>query len=302
MRQELTKYSFLSQGSDYAVGYTSLTGYLNRQLNVAGCTIFVCETGCAELLVNFKPYEIKSGQFLVLFFDTVLIPLKSSVDLSLFYFSLSQERVDEPLYAKPVDIFNFFFHHPLFTPTAVQHSILKGWIEQLLWICTTLCKDDNDTSRQLADRSASCRDVSLHKLVVNAFESFFLALEIIVRGSGLVTERIEKASRTSVLLNQFMNLLVEHGIQNRNVAFYATQLHITPDYLYKITMKEWQITPKKVIKNYLIAEIKILLTTSDITIKEISERLVFEDASYLNRFFKKQVGFTLTEYREKNWQ
>lgn len=304
MKQELTKYSFLPQDSDYAVGYTSLTGCLNRQLNVGGCTILVCEEGSAELLMNFKLYEIKAGQFLVLFFDTVLIPLESSPDLSLFYLSLSQEMVDEPLYAKPVDIFNFFFHHPLFTPTAAQHSLLKGWTEQLLWIYNTLHNGGDEMSLRGSntDQSASCCDVSLHKLVVNAFESIFLAVEIIVRGSGLITERTEKASRTSVLLNRFMNLLVEHGIQNRNVTFYAEKLCITPDYLYKVTMKEWQMTPKKVIDNYLIAEIKMLLTTSDLTVKEIAERLTFEDASYLNRFFKKQVGITLTTYRENNRQ
>ncbi|WP_373564931.1 helix-turn-helix domain-containing protein [Sphingobacterium sp. E70] len=39
-------------------------------------------------------------------------------------------------------------------------------------------------------------------------------------------------------------------------------------------------------------------TSTDLSIKEITYRLNFEDSSYLTRYFKKQTGMTLTQYRK----
>lgn len=280
MEKEAFKYSLLSEGEDYAAGYTDMRHCLNLPIDMVGCTIFVCKKGSAVLLVNFKRYELKPGQFLLAFYDSVLVPLIASEDLQLLYFSLSRNVVEETWYSKPSDIFDFLYDNPILSLTKEQRCLLAGWEDQLLWIFLL----EASTNR--------------HKLIINAFENLFLAIESVIRNTNLLSAgKPQSATRSSILIYKFMNLIMEHGAENRNVNFYADKLCITPFYLYKVAVKEWRITPKELIDNYVIAEIKILLTTTDLSIKEIAERLHFEDASYLNRFFKRQTGSSLTLYR-----
>ncbi|WP_404478878.1 helix-turn-helix domain-containing protein [Sphingobacterium sp. ML3W] len=56
-------------------------------------------------------------------------------------------------------------------------------------------------------------------------------------------------------------------------------------------------SPKGLIDRQVTLEIKALLRSTDLSIKEIAYRLNFEDSSYLTRYFKKQTGMTLTQYR-----
>ena len=47
----------------------------------------------------------------------------------------------------------------------------------------------------------------------------------------------------------------------------------------------------------MVLEIKALLSYSELPIGRIAERLCFEDASYLCRYFRRHTGQSLTGYR-----
>ena len=53
-------------------------------------------------------------------------------------------------------------------------------------------------------------------------------------------------------------------------------------------------TPKGLIERQVILEMKMLLETTDMSVKEIAEYLNFEDGSYMCRFFKRHTGISLT--------
>lgn len=57
-------------------------------------------------------------------------------------------------------------------------------------------------------------------------------------------------------------------------------------------------TPKGLIERQVILEMKMLLETTDMSVKEIAGCLNFEDGSYMCRFFKRHTGISLTEYRK----
>ncbi len=58
------------------------------------------------------------------------------------------------------------------------------------------------------------------------------------------------------------------------------------------------VTPGEYIKNRILLEAKRLLYNSSLNVKEISYHLGFEDPSYFNRFFKKNLGMTAGEFRQ----
>lgn len=101
------------------------------------------------------------------------------------------------------------------------------------------------------------------------------------------------------LFFQFLSILDEHYEKERNVAFYADQLAITPRYLRKITAENANFkSPKEMIDKRLIIEIETLLYKTDYSLQEIAEQLNFPDQSYLSRYFKSHKGCSPLHYRK----
>lgn len=86
------------------------------------------------------------------------------------------------------------------------------------------------------------------------------------------------------------------------MAFYSEKLCITPRYLHQITVRYMGgRSPKQLIDEQLVAEIKVLLSEPDLSVTEIAERLHFTDQSCLTRFFKKHTGLSPRDSRLKNF-
>ena len=82
------------------------------------------------------------------------------------------------------------------------------------------------------------------------------------------------------------------------MAYYAEQMAISTRYLSQITEKIISKTPKQLIADYIMQEAKILLSTSTLTIQEISDKLGFSSQSLFSSFFHSQQGCTPKEHRE----
>ena len=105
-------------------------------------------------------------------------------------------------------------------------------------------------------------------------------------------------SRTMQLFTAFTNLVTSYHKREREVAYYANMLSITPDYLNKVCKMHWETTAKEYIDWQVVMAIKNYLTCTDLSIKCIAAQLNFDDSSYMCRFFKKQTGLSPLEYRD----
>jgi len=95
----------------------------------------------------------------------------------------------------------------------------------------------------------------------------------------------------------FHQLLDDHFSQQHNVAFYAKQLQVTEKLLSQVTQNITGLTAKAAINNRIVLEAKRLLTYSDLSSKNISFELGFEEPTNFIKFFKKLVGSTPTAFR-----
>ena len=153
------KYPLLPENANFSAGYTNLKECLNRPIDVGGCTILFCKSGNANITLNFKPYKIKTGQLLILFGDTVTIPVDVSENFSIFTVTVSDTIIDELLYNNSPDFFDYVYVNPLLSTTAEQRNLLTGWEQQLLWT-------QKPENRKIAP-----------KIFSNSVVSFFLAVE-----------------------------------------------------------------------------------------------------------------------------
>jgi AraC family transcriptional regulator, transcriptional activator of pobA len=109
-----------------------------------------------------------------------------------------------------------------------------------------------------------------------------------------------KDSRSLHISRQFDALLQKHYLENKDVVFYAEKLNLTPNHLSETIKTATGKSAKKRIEDVLIMEAKCLLKQTDMTIKEITYWLGFEDPSYFIKFFKNAENSTPNAYRINN--
>ena len=112
-------------------------------------------------------------------------------------------------------------------------------------------------------------------------------------------QEIEGGSRQDEIFKNFIALVHENCISQREVTFYASKLCISTKYLTGICKSVTGEAAKKIIDDFAILEIKVLLQSTGLTIQEIADRLGFPDQSYLGRYFKRHEGMSPKEYQSK---
>lgn len=100
------------------------------------------------------------------------------------------------------------------------------------------------------------------------------------------------------LFRNFIDLLSSSYPKNRNVSYYADQLHVTPKYLSSVCKKIGEQTASKLIDQYVLKDIEYLMKHTQKTIKIISFELDFPDLSFFGKYVKKHFGIAPKELRE----
>lgn len=101
------------------------------------------------------------------------------------------------------------------------------------------------------------------------------------------------------LLRSFQHLIEKHFRSIRLPKEYADLLYVTPNHLNALCQDLLGKTAGELIRDRVLLEAKRLLTNADMTVTEIAYDLNFQDNSYFNRFFRKNVGMTPEEFRKK---
>jgi AraC family transcriptional activator of pobA len=105
-----------------------------------------------------------------------------------------------------------------------------------------------------------------------------------------------------VTYNKF-KLLVNKDYRNqRPVAFYASELFITPHHLNEVVKQVAGKTASELIRDRLMLEAKRLLVHSQFSIGQIADNLGFKDFSYFSRQFKKYSKLTPDQYRSRMYE
>lgn len=119
--------------------------------------------------------------------------------------------------------------------------------------------------------------------------------------SRLYTEQY-KGNDTSVdklLLKKFQAMVDDSFQQFHEVSDYASMLHITAGHLSDVVKDHSGKPAIKHIHDRLVMEARRLLFHTNDSLKEIAFNLGFSDASYFNRFFKRETGETPAGFRTK---
>lgn len=106
-----------------------------------------------------------------------------------------------------------------------------------------------------------------------------------------------KLADTSNAIWHFNDLLETHFKEEFGVAFYADKLHISVKSLARLTQKHYKTSPKAIIDERRILEIKRMLKGTDKSGKAIALEMGFDEPTNMFKYFKKHVGITPNEFR-----
>lgn len=258
---------------------TSLPDLTGRPLRTTSCIVLYCIEGYAAVECNFTDRPFRKGDMAIILSDVLFSIKRISKGFKVRFFELSVALTDETTFTSAGAFFDWLYEHPVFTVPDAGKRDMELWLAVVDWI--------------EANTSGKYRSMMLR----NQWHNFFLGLESVLK-SRLTARDIKTISSSRKLFDGFCKLLSEHCRRHHEVKFYADKLCITPYYLSRITRRIFSVTPKELIDRQIIMEIKSLLTSTELSVKEIADMYGFESSSYLGRFFRRHIGMTPSEYRD----
>lgn len=100
------------------------------------------------------------------------------------------------------------------------------------------------------------------------------------------------------ICERFIALASEHFREHRDIGFYADKLCVTNKYLSVLLKQETGMTAHEWIEKYVVLYAKGCLSSTSMTIQEISADLDFPSQSVFGKYFKRVEGLSPKAYRQ----
>ena len=269
--------------------------------------ILICRKGKAMLNVNYKDWELYEGAVITLFPNDV-VELKVDGDCK----SPQTENGDfkfpqtENGDCKSPQIANCFQAEILkYNPSLLREASLQ--LEQTVYssLREDRCRQDTPVVTNIINGmfgllkvyfdQSECTCIS--QLVLCQLKAFFIGFNEYLQRNPQYRPDEVKSYRVRELFNRFMMLLEMDYKISRDVNYYAAQMNISSKYLTNIVSQVTGHTPKTIIDQYVILQLKLHLKRSTQSIKEMAWEFHFADVSFFCRYFKKHTGLTPQQIR-----
>lgn len=269
--------------------------------------ILICRKGKAMLNVNYKDWELYEGAVITLFPNDV-VELKVDGDCK----SPQTENGDckspetENGDCKSPQTANSFQAEILkYNPSLLREASLQ--LEQTVYssLREDRCRQDTPVVTNIINGmfgllkvyfdQSECTCIS--QLVLCQLKAFFIGFHEYLQRNPQYRPDEVKSYRVRELFNRFMMLLERDYKISRDVNYYAEQMNISSKYLTNIVSQVTGHTPKTIIDQYVILQLKMHLKRSTQSIKEMAWEFHFADVSFFCRYFKKHTGLTPQQIR-----
>lgn len=269
--------------------------------------ILICRKGKAMLNVNYKDWELYEGAVITLFPNDV-VELKVDGDCK----SPQTENGDckspqtENGDCKSPQTANSFQVEILkYNPSLLREASLQ--LEQTVYssLREDRCRQDTPVVTNIINGmfgllkvyfdQSECTCIS--QLVLCQLKAFFIGFHEYLQRNPQYRPDEVKSYRIRELFNRFMMLLERDYKISRDVNYYAEKMNISSKYLTNIVNQVTGHTPKTIIDQYVILQLKMHLKRTTQSIKEMAWEFHFADVSFFCRYFKKHTGLTPQQIR-----
>lgn len=226
-------------------------------------------------LVNFRPNDM----FVLMPNHTVNI-IEVADDLDLMILIISNEKFERMKIEYPSG-YNGNLHYHWQAHIRLDERLSEN-IHALLRVLYSVCW------------SQSKRKTTLYHYMI---ESLFILLQDHCQENGITTY---KPSPHEMIFSHFVDNVMKHYTESREVSFYANLFCLSPKHFSSIIKQQTGKSASEWISGYVIAQAKSLLYYHHhLSIQQVSQRMGFPDQASFARYFKANTGMSAREFREK---
>lgn len=248
-------------------------------IRIDAMAIILCTGGYGRIGIDLEDYEVKRNTLVVIQPQNYLRFVESSPDMQSCCV-LCSINVVEMILPKLTDILPVLMQHRMMPAIELTDKEAEGILSFYKFI-----------KLKLEEPPTRFR---LQKVLCMLQAALFEMMDI-----RLAREQQagHSPNRRSEIMAKFLLSVSENFRKERQVAYYAKQLCITPKHLSTVVKETSGRTAGEWIDHYVMLEAKMLLRTTDLTIQEITTRLNFTNQSFFGKYFKHHAGESPSSFR-----
>lgn len=240
----------------------------------------IIDSGTIDLAINLNRYTISAPALITLIPGHITQSFSISDNFKGLIISGSNQFISylEINLQKALPIFLELKNKPFITLTLQELALLKEYY----FLLKKGLNLENNTNRQVVAK--------------NLMHALFYQIEDIFRKNRKV--ETENKTRQEATFESFLKYVQLYYRHERELAFYADKLCLTPKYLSLVIKTTTDKSANEWIDSYVILEAQALLKSSNMTILQISDELNFPSQSFFGKYFKRHVGMSPKEYKQ----
>lgn len=246
-----------------------------------GAFLYVVK-GEGQVYINLGLHNIKEQDFITLLPGSVVRLLDYSHDFQAYYIVFSNQFTrDLDLWKNTLHSLSGIIENPVLSVSNPDNATLvKSYCAMLHEIYTK----ENITFKA--------------EIMKNMLEAVMFAISGLYQDMAQPQSGKTKLNRNHELFKNFMSLVSRHYEKEREVAFYADKMCITPKHLGYVVKSVSGGIASDLISTVVVMDAKSKLKHTELSVRQISDSLNFPNPSFFGKYFKKHVGVTPKEYRD----
>lgn len=239
--------------------------------------IIITRKGKADVKINMQEQHIEAGTLLLVGRYVVTELLNTSDDYQVFALSLSDEMLHFALGSGVSQAFDGHLQKCLLPLTESEIEFLDA-LHHLLYKALK----ENRTSSSA---------------IVQFVSTFVMHISYLWEKSQ--QSQIEGKKSEQHIFSAFIRLVNRYATTQHTLDFYANRLCVTPRYMSSIVNHVSGKTAKQWIDEAIVNAVKVQLRYTDKQVAEIAYDMNFPNPSFFCKYFKRLMGMTPLEYRER---
>lgn len=268
----------------FATIQSSLQQFVQHVYQMQHTSIFFCISGEALFTIDGQKYRFTPGQIIICPTGSNILLLDITSDFSSRLLGLSKHiwlAARSSMSPETIQAIECRTHQG--GNSNLEKEFLNNIFRQIDILDIEAGSNDENTDY--------CR-----QNIILAVNSLLLYIQHVSKTQRVPSKENISESKDK-LFHEFRVLLTNNFREERSVQFYADKMHISTRHLNSVCQRASGQNAKEIIDHFTIIELEVSLIYTHKSFQELVNEFHFPDQSYLNRYFKRHTGYSLSEFR-----
>ena len=237
-------------------------------------------SGRMSCLVDLKSYSVQAPAMAIILPGQVLESLEYDEEFKTLTMIMSKGFTDS--FNLPVSLQErLFIQTNHFHP--ISQEVLEVYVSCFDQIKNVIKQKDNPYRREI---------------IKCLFSAYYYGLGYYIHNANSENKRTVVMTYQQELCERFITLVSENYKEKREIGYYANKLCVSNKYLSSLLKQETGLTALQWIEKYVVLYAKSCLSSTSMTVQQISYELFFPSQSVFGKYFKRVEGISPKQYRQ----